>query len=381
MTSWLPNTPTAEVLRLATAYQASRALHVAVRCGIPDLLAGGPKSVEHLAVATGAHVPSLHRLMRALTAFDVFAEASDGCFGLGPLGGCLLAGATGSVRDLVAMWGDEDFWQTWGELEHSVRTGETAAWHLYGAEDAFARYAADERLGPVFNAGMTTMSAAVAAIVVSTYDFASKVRVVDVGGGQGRLMAEILRANVKAHGVLLDLPTVVAGAQSLLAESGVADRCEVTGGDIFAAVPTGGDLYVLKSVVHDWSDDRAIAILANCRRAMAEGARLLLVERVLPERIEPTNEVRSLVLSDLNMLVRNGGRERTERELRELLGAAGLQLERIVPTGTPFSLVEAVPASVFAVQSGGEAPSADYRRGEVARQKVLLPEVGIKPDG
>jgi hypothetical protein len=337
--------PATAVMNLSTAYQASRALYVAAKLGLPDLLAdGGPRSADHLAAATGSHAPSLRRLLRALAAFGVFTEDDDGCFALGPLGGCLRADAPGSVRALVLMQGDEDFWRTWGELEHCVRTGETAAKRLFGSEDAFARYAADPRLGAVFNAGMTVLSATTAAALVAAYDFSGATRVVDVGGGQGWLMAAILRANPGLRGVLFDLSSVVEGAPRLLAEAGVADRCEVLGGEMFEAVPGGGDLYVLSRVVHDWEDGRAVAILRNCRRAMDGHARLLLVERVLPDRVEPAPTVQPLVLSDLNMMVRTGGRERTAGEFGALLAGAGLRLVRVVPTGGPVSLVQATPA-------------------------------------
>lgn len=336
----------AEVMRLATAYQASRALHVAVRMGIPDLLVDEPRSVEDVAAIIGAHAPSLRRLMRALVAFDVLVEQPDGYFGLGALGECLRTGVPGSVRALVSMWGDEDFWRSWGALEHGVRTGETAAKHLFGTEDAFARYAADARFGPVFNAAMTTMSAMAAMALVSAYDFSGVARIVDVGGGQGRLLAEILRANPNIRGVLLDLPAVVASAPALLAETGVTDRCEVVDGDMFAAVPAGGDLYLLKSIIHDWDDAYATAILTNCRRAMAEHGRLLLIERMLPEYVVPTPEVRSIALSDLNMLVRTGGRERTVSEFRALLSASGLRLVRVVATAMTMSVLEAIPTQI-----------------------------------
>src|SRR4051794_12999186 len=194
----------AEALRLATAYQASRALHVAIRMRLPDLLAGSARSAEDLARETGGHAPSLRRLLRALASYGVFSEAADGRFALGPLGGALRAGAPGSVRDLALMWGDEDYWITWAELERCVRTGQTAAEHLFGAEDAFRRYAADARFGAVFNAGMTVLSATTADAVVAAYDFPTAGLVVDVGGGRGRLIAAVLRARPGLRGVLLD---------------------------------------------------------------------------------------------------------------------------------------------------------------------------------
>lgn len=337
--------PATVLLRLATAYQASKVVHLAARFGLADLLAGGPRSAEELAAATGTHAPSLHRLLRALAAFGLFGETEDGRFALAAPGECLRDGVPGSVRPLVLMWGHEDFHRTWDDLEHCVATGETAIKHLFGCDDTFTRYAADPVLGTVFNAGMTVMSAMATDAVVAGYDFSGCGTIVDVGGGQGRLLSGILRATPgRAKGVLLDLPAVVEAAPRLLAEAGLADRCEVVGGDMFAAVPEGGDLYVLKSVIHDWDDERSIAILKNCRRGMGERpARLLLVERVLPERMEPGPVAQSHALSDLNMLLRTGGRERTEGEFRALLEAAHLRLLRVIPTGTPASLIEAGP--------------------------------------
>lgn len=335
-----------EALRLATAYQASRALHVALRLGLPDLLASGPRSAEDLARDTGAHGASLRRLLRALAAYGVFREGAGGRFALGPLGSTLRAGSAGSVRDLALMWGDDDYWTTWGELERCVCTGRTAADLLFGAEDAFRRYASDARFGAVFNAGMTVLSATTAAAVVATYDFPTTGLVVDIGGGRGRLIADILGARPGLRGVLLDLPTVVEGAPQLLAHAGVADRCEVVGGDMFAGVPAGGDLYVLSRVVDSFDDARAVAVLANCHGAMGAGGRLLLVEPVLPARIEAAAPlaVQEDMLMDLTMLVRTGGRERTEAEYRAFLAVAGMRLERVVPTGASVSLIEAVPA-------------------------------------
>jgi hypothetical protein len=192
---------------------------------------------------------------------------------------------------------------------------------------------------------MTVLSATVAGAVIAAYDFSGRSRLVDVGGGHGRLIASILRANTELRGVLFDLPGVVAGATRLLAEAGVADRCEVIGGDMFAAVPGNGDLYLLSRVVHDWDDARATAILASCRRAMSgRPARLLLVERVLPDRITPVPEAQAKVLSDLNMLVRTGGRERTEAEFSSLLKAVGLRLAHVVRTDTEVSIAVAEAA-------------------------------------
>lgn len=265
--------------------------------------------------------------------------------GLGPLGGPLVSDAPGSVRDLVLTWGDDDFWGSWGELEQSVRTCQTASRRSSAAEDAFARYAGDSRLRAVFGAGMDAISAASASVVVAACDISGASLVVDVGDGHGRLLAEVLRANEAARGGLLEREEVVAEAARALAAAGVLDRCELLAGDMFARVPPGGDLYLLKSVLHDWDDTRAGTILANCSRAMGKrrGARLLIIERVLPERSEPTRDIAAQVLADLNMLVRTGGRERVKAKFQKLLMAARLR-RRLLPTTTQLSVVEAVQA-------------------------------------
>lgn len=352
-----------EVMKLATAYQGARLVHVATRLGLPDLLVTGPRHAEDLATEAGAHGPSLGRLLRALAAHRICVEEPDGRFGLGPLGWCLTANAPGSMRDLVLMWGDADFWRSWGELERCIRTGETAIGRRSNIEDAFARYATDRRLAEVFNAGMSAMSAATATSVVDAYDFSAARHIVDVGGGQGRLLAQILHASPEARGVLLDRPDVVAEGVAHLAAAGVLDRCDVSGGDMFSNVPAGGDLYVLKSVLHDWDDARASTILLNCRLAIGERpeARLVIVERVLPERIEATAADVSRTLADVNMLVRTGGRERTEAEFRTLLSAAGLRLLRLVSTASHLSLIEAAPLVPMATDRASEMQLARER--------------------
>jgi len=345
MTETAAISPGATVLRLATAFQASAALGVAVRLGLPDHLANGPKPADELGAATACHVPSLRRLLRALVAFGVLEETPEGAFALAPPGMLLRAGVPNSMRPLALMFTHPDMHRSWAVLEHCVRTGETAQRHLFDNDDMFARYNADPDFGPVFNAGMTGLSALVVDAVVTAYDFSGARQVVDVGGGHGSLLAAILVANPATRGILLDLPAVVAGAAPVLAAAGVADRCQAIGGDMFAAIPAGGDVYVMKQVLHDWDDAAARRILRSCRAAMtAQDARLLLVERVLPERAEHTPIAQGHALGDLNMLVRTGGRERTESEFARLLDEAGMRLLRIVPTRSHSSLVEAAVA-------------------------------------
>jgi hypothetical protein len=335
--------PATALLRLATGHEAAQTVIVAARLGLADLLADGPRDAAGLAAATGAHASSLHRLLRALAALDVVREQADGRFGLGPLGAPLRDGVAGSLRALVLLFGHDEFWQSWGDLEHSVRTGETAVRHLWGVETSFDRYAAEPALGHVFNAGMTALSGRVIAAVLGVWRFPASGLIVDVGGGEGALLAAVLRANPGLRGVVFDLPPVAEAAAAALAGQGGAgqglgDRAEAVGGDMFAAVPPGGDIYMLKSVLHDWADGPAGAVLRAVRAAMAPTARLLVIERLMPDRMGP--EARMVALADLRMLLRTGGRERTKAEFRVLFDAAGLRWLRTVPTATGFCILE-----------------------------------------
>ena len=226
-------------------------------------------------------------------------------------------------------------WRSWGDLLHSVRTGESAFRHLHGADLWEWRERRPEE-GAGFDRAMTALSRRVAQATVAAYDFSRFRRTVDVGGGHGAMLAAVLAAHPAARGVLFDQPGVVAGAAEVLRGAGVAERCEVVGGSFFEAVPSGGDAYLLKAILHDWDDAEAGAILRNCRRAIGLGGALLVVERV----VAPPNEDPVTKFSDLNMMVMTGGRERTEEEFAALLADAGFRLTAVVRTGTPFSIIE-----------------------------------------
>lgn len=333
------------VLQLAIAYKGSRALHVATRLGLPDLL--GDRAISAAELAEKLKVPSemLHRLLRALAAYGVVIEREDGAFENGALGACLRSDGSSALRDLVLMFGHEDYWLTWGELERCVSTGSFAAQLLFGVDNPFTRYAADPEVGPVFNRGMVAMSAYISPSVIEAYDFDSLSTIVDVAGGRGRLIADVLRAMPHLRGTLLDLPATREGAEDLLAAAGVRDRCEIVSGNMFEDIPAGADLYMMKTVLHDWDDEKSIAILKKCREAMTDrpDARLLIVEQILPERVEPGFNAQMHVLADLNMMVRTGGFERTADAFAELLASSGMRLTRVIPTRSFFSLIEARP--------------------------------------
>ena len=318
--------------------KVTQLVYVAAKLGIADLLADGPKTTEELAASAEAHPPSLHRLLRALVSLGIFTEGDDGRFELTPLAEPLRTGVPDSVRAMAIGWGEEVFWRPWGELLYSVRTGKTSVDHLFG-EGLFDYLASHGDAARIFDEFMAEGTSGISAAVVEAYDFSGVAKIVDVGGGRGGLVATILEANPEMKGVLFDLPSVVKGADQVVQAKGVARRCEVVSGDFFQSVPAGGDAYILKWIIHDWDDDRAQAILKNCRAAIGADGRLLLVERVLPPRDAPS----SVAIGDVTMLVLTGGRERTKAEYAELLRRSGFRLTTIVPTATELSVIEGVP--------------------------------------
>ena len=332
------------LLQVITGYASAQIVHVAAQLGLADLLTDGPRSVEDLAAATGTHAPSLARLVRALAALGIVAEADGGRIELTPLGVPLRSDVPGSVRDAVLFLVGEWFWRAWGGLLHSVRTGAPAFDRIYGMSN-FEYWEHEPEAGAIHDAFFRAMTRTTNAPIVASYDFSRFGIVVDVGGSTGALLAAILLAHPGVRGILFDLPHVVSGAGSVLAEAGVADRCEVVGGSFFESVPKSGDAYVLRYVIHDWDEERSVAILRRCREAMAPGAVLLLVEQVVPERLEAVPEARRVTRLDLQMLVLTpGGRERTAEEFRSLLRAAGFELRAVNPTASAFCMLEAVPA-------------------------------------
>lgn len=326
------------LLRMMTGYWVSKALNVAAELGVADLLREGPRTSEELAAACGAHPPTLYRLLRALASVGVFTEVEGRRFALTPLAELLRSDVPNSMRALARMYGSEQY-RAWGDLLESVRTGEPAFDREFGT-NWFDYVARTPEAGAIFNEAMTGWTTQLADAVVAAYEFAGIGPVVDVGGGHGLLLATILRAHPTMRGVLFDLPHVATGGAAAFEKAGVADRCELVGGDFFAAVPEGGAYYILAQVLHDWDDERCRVILGNCRRAMLPEGKVLVVEQVLPSANEPSLGK----WLDLHMLVLLTGRERTEAEYGALFKAAGLELTKVVPTSSGASIVEGVPA-------------------------------------
>jgi hypothetical protein len=323
--------PSAVLMQMVSGYRASQALYVAAKLGIADLLKDGPKSSDELAEAAHAHPAALRRLMRALASLGIFEEDAAGRFSLTPMGTCLRSDVPGSLRAPVLFLVGEEGWRAWGALLHSVQTGEPAFDHVYGM-GGFDYGAQHPEFSKVLDESMAAFAAPVADAVLAAYDFSGTSTLVEVGGGNGALLSAILRAHPELRGILFDLPHVVTGASKVLADAGVADRCEVVGGSFFDSVPGGGDTYMLKWIIHDWDDDRSIAILRACHRAMKGTGKLLVLDQILPRRAEPSGAT-AVFMFDLEMLVvAPGGRERTEDEFRALLAAAGFRVNRVVAT-------------------------------------------------
>jgi len=323
--------PLAALYQLATGHYFSRALHLAVKLGIAELLKQGPRGSAELAEATATHAPSLQRVLRLLASVGVFEEREDGSFALTSVGEALRAGVPGSARAMVMQFAGDRSQNAWGDLEYCVRTG-NPVFRKRGLDDPFTDPERTPEEAANFDAAMADVTRVMSIAVAAAYDFAGLHTLVDVGGGNGALLIGILRAHPHLRGIVFDQPPAAERAKQQIVEQGLAERCEAVGGDFFREVPQGGDAYLLKHVIHDWSDERAIAILTNCRRAMRDDGKLLIVEGVFPQRIDPSPESRGASANDVNMLVNTGGRQRSEAEFRSLYDAAGFKLTRIIPT-------------------------------------------------
>jgi len=320
-------------------FYLSSALVVAVRLGIPDLLRDGPRNIEELAAATGSHLPSLHRLMRALVNARLFAQDRRGLFRLTRFTRCLLTDRADSLEPLTTMASQRWYQQLWGSLGYSVKTGRPAADWILGMS-IYRYFEQHPDAAVIFDRAMLAFSSDAVAGTGAVYDFSGTTTLVDVGGGYGQLLALLLKQHRHLRGVLLDLPHVVTRTRAVLESAGVLDRCDIVSGDFFVSVPPGGDVYVLMNVVHNWDDEHAVAILTQCRMAMQPATRLLVIEMMIPRDGTPYFGT----LFDLEMLILfQGGRERTEAEFRTLFDAAGLRLARILPADSLSYILECVP--------------------------------------
>jgi hypothetical protein len=336
--------PGLALYQMAVGHYVSRALALAAKLRLADLLAKGPRDHRELAEATETHAPSLNRVLRLLASVGVFEERDAGFFALKPLGEMLRSDVPGSMRVSVMLFGGVGIQDSWKELEYCVRTGEPAFRRTSPDADPFAQMAQDPESAALFDEAMATFAPQTAAAIAAAYDFSVFDTLADVGGGNGALLIGILRANPRLRGIVFDQPHVAARAQAQVEAAKLADRCQVVGGSFFEKVPGGADAYLLKHVIHDWNDERAASILRTCRAAMGPSGRLLVVEGVYPPRIEQSLEGRGAAANDVNMLVCTGGRQRSEAEFRELFTASGFRLTRLVPTLAQVSVIEGAPA-------------------------------------
>jgi len=331
--------PHVQLIQMGTAYWASRVVYAAAELGLADQLAGGPKSALELAGPMSAHAPSLHRLMRTLASLGLLAERDDQRFALTAVGEALRTGAPGSAKAALLTTGSDWCLSAFENIIHSIQTGRTGFEKTQGMPffDFLARYPEEASL---FSETMVGFHGQEPPAVAAAYHFSSFKTIIDVGGATGNMLAAILGRHAGPRGVLFDLPHVVRDAPALLNTQGAMDRVTIEAGDFFEAVPAGGDAYILSHIVHDWSEEKCLTILRHCRRAMKPDARLLIVEMVLPDGDAPHPGK----MLDMVMLVLLGGQERTEAEYAHLLDKAGFRVNRVVPTQSPVSVVEAVLA-------------------------------------
>jgi hypothetical protein len=326
-------------MQMISGVWVTQAIYVAAKLGIADLLKDGAKSSEELANSIAVDAQSLYRVLRALSSVGIFAERENRQFELTPLAEYLKTDVPGSLRAIAIMFGGENWrWQPWGEILYSVKTKKPAFDHVFGMP-IFPYLNQNPEAAAIFDQAMTSISAKDIPAIASGYDFSSIKTLVDVGGGHGSLLAAILQANPTIKGMVYDQAAVIAGAKQYLETAGLNGCCEAVAGNFFESVPSGGDAYMMKHIIHDWDDERAIAILQNCHRAMPDNGKLLVVEHVIP----PGNEPSLGKFLDLEMLVMSsGGRERNADEFDKLFAAAGFKLTNIVPTQSPLSIIEGV---------------------------------------
>lgn len=318
---------------------ATQAIGVAARLGLADHVASGVTQVDALAGVCDCDTSALHRLLRGLAALGVLRFDSDGCCSLTPVGEMLRRDAALGLSS-HAQWWSQQAWGVWSDLMGSVRTGQSTRQRRDG-QRGFDHLEGDADSAHLFHRSMAELTRLVAADLAGSPALPDSGVVMDLGGGHGELLAEVLRTRPGLRGVLFDLEHATEGAQAHLLRAGVAERVTVTSGDFFSDLPRPVDVVMLKSVLHDWNDDDAVRILKRAHDALAPNGRVLVLERVMPGRVENLPEHRTTVRSDLNMLVGLGGRERTVEDYATLLLSAGLSLRRTLPAAAAFSVIEA----------------------------------------
>jgi len=332
--------PRATTASLISACWSTQVIHAAVRLGIPELLAQGPASSREIAARIGIEARPVFRLLRALAVLGQCEHVGGDRFELTPAGQYLRKDVPGSLHVVALHWGGRT-WSAFTHLERAVRTG--AAWNHAGREGFYSMAERPDEAS-VLNRSMAQQTLAVARTIVEAYDFSRFRSVIDLGGGYGALLSVVLQAHPQLEGASADLAYLESEAQSFLRDAGVADRARFIPTDFFASVASGADGYLLKFIIHDWNDADAIQILRNTRAAAGPDGVVLVIEQIAPEHVECDPQQALVIRGDIHMLAATGGMERTAAEYRALLAQAGLELARIVPTASSFSIIEAVPA-------------------------------------
>jgi len=333
----------AGLMQKVLGYQVSRAIYVVAQLNLADLLKDEARTVEQLAQETNSNPAALYRLLRMLTMVEVFEETAPHRFALTPSGQLLRKSVPGSLYNMILFFGSPRVWQSWEDFSYSIQTGENATNHVFGVP-TWEYYSQHPEEAPAFYNFMTESSNQLGPAVVANYNFGGLGVVADVGGAQGNIIAAILKANPHLKGILFDLPHVTAGASQHLATTGVGERCQVIGGNMFEPWPFKADLYLIARVLHDWDDAHTIAILKNCRQAMGANSKVAVIERILPQ---DKDAALLYYLSDLHMLVGPGGQERSLQQYQNLFKAAGLNFTRAIPLNPPFSLIEGEPEGLL----------------------------------
>jgi hypothetical protein len=332
------------LFQMAMGYFLPRAIALAAKLGLADLLKDGPRGVGDLAGATQTHAPSLARVMRLLASAGIFAELPDDTFELTPLGEPLRADVPGSVRALVLLFAGVGAQDAWKDLEYCVQTGAPAFRRTVpGEKSPYALMAGSPEFTALFDEAMATVAAWAAAAVAAAIDLSAFSMIADIGGGNGALLIGLLKACPRLRGVVFDQPHAAGRARERVIAAGLAGRCDVVAGSFFDEVPRGADAYLLRHVIVDWDDERAAAILRNCRAAMTRHGQVLILEGVYPARVGSSSECLDAAGHDVNMLVCTGGRLRSEEEFRALLAASGFRLSRVVPTAADVSVIQGEP--------------------------------------
>jgi hypothetical protein len=316
----------------------SQCIYATAKLGIADLLKDGPKQTHELAALTETHEPSLYRVLRALASVGIFSEIQPRRFELSPIAQLLRSDVPDSLHAFSVYSGGDLKYQSWGKILYSVKTGKPAFDHIFN-KSTFDYFKQDSIAGRAFDDAMTSLSKLSASAIVATYDFSKMKSIVDVGGGNGMLLGTILKANPHLKGILFDLPEVIERARDsqYLTTEISSGRCQLIPGNFFETVPDGADAYLMKHIIHDWSNDECIKILNNCYKAMAENGKLLLIEHVVP----PGNEPGLAKIVDILMLVMYTGFERTEAEFNTLLQTAGFSKARLFNIlTTPLFVIE-----------------------------------------